>query len=152
MTILTKTLTKTLTLRRIDQNDDGTFGLLVDEENRQLAVTLELPWRENQHDISCVPAGVYPLHRRMSPKHHCEVFELENVPERANIELHIGNFIRDSLGCLLLGTKFATLDGEHGISGSRVAFDHFMDAMKGIEHATLTILDPDTTASPTVIQ
>jgi len=131
-----------LILRRIDQTAEATFGHLTDSENKQLCVTLELPWKDNAHGVSCIPPGIYPLRRRFSPKHRCEVFEVENVPDRQNIELHIGNFASDTEGCVLLGTAFGTFEHEHGITGSRAAFESFMRAMQGIDAATITILDP----------
>jgi hypothetical protein len=127
-------------------SERGTFGQLFDSERRQLCVTLELPWRNNEHDRSCIPAGTYTLRRRFSPKHQGEVFEVEGVPDRADIELHVGNFVDDSLGCILLGSTFTTFDsGQHGISGSRVAFERFMAAMQGVDVATITIIDPPAT-------
>lgn len=131
-----------LSLIRIEQNEHATFGLLRDAERNRLCVTLELPWKDNAHDVSCIPAGTYTAHRRFSPKHHCEVFELDGVPDRANIELHIGNFAHDSLGCILLGDKYGSFEGERGILGSRVAFERFMSAMAGTDAFTLDVMNP----------
>jgi hypothetical protein len=128
-----------LTLRRLSDTGRATFGILSDAENKQLAVTLELPWKLNAHNVSCVPAGTYDVHRRWSPKHKCEVFELAGVPDRGNIELHVGNVPADSLGCILLGTSF----GEGSIRDSRRAFDRFMALMKDVNGFTLTILPAD---------
>lgn len=136
-----------LRLIRIEQNEHATFGLLQDAEAKQLAVTLELPWKDNAHDVSCVPAGAYTAHRRYSPKHRVEVFELAGVPDRANIEIHVGNFASDSLGCILLGSDFGQFEGERGIVKSRAAFEAFMASMAGVDTFTLAIHDPSPVAA-----
>ena len=130
------------TLNRLSWDDHATFGSLVDDERRQVAVTLELPWKDNAHDVSCIPAGTYTATRRFSPKHHGEVFELQGVPNRGNIEIHAGNVARDSLGCILLGTTFGKVLGENGIVESRRAFSKFMASLAGVDAITLTIVDP----------
>jgi len=71
--------------------------------------TIELPWKDNQHDVSCVPEGVYNVKKIISPtKGKC--FLLENVPNRGAVEIHIGNFAAgkkiDTLGCVLPGMSF----------------------------------------------
>lgn len=126
----------------MEQNDYATYGELRDDEGSVVCVTLELPWAENRHNASCIPAGSYTAKRRYSPKHKCDVFEVEGVPDRSCIELHIGNLPHDSLGCVLLGTTRAIVNGQAGIVQSRVAFDRFMRMMAGIESFPLTVTDP----------
>src|SRR5690242_19613995 len=130
-----------LALIRLEQNEHATFGLLQDAERNKICVTLELPWKENAHDVSCIPAGSYTAHRRFSPKHKMEVFELEGVPHRANIEMHVGNFAHDSLGCILLGDRYGRLGEERGILESRVAFGRFMAAMDGVDSFSIDVMD-----------
>ncbi len=133
---------KRLTLVRLDANDYATYGQLLDGENKRLAVTLELPWRGNQHGISCIPPGEYVAHRRMSPKRHYELFELADVPDRSNIEIHIGNLPSDTEGCILLGTSFGMFGTKHGIQASGEAFRVFMEAMRGVDAFTLAVHNP----------
>lgn len=128
-------------LTRIEQNEFATYGQLTDDENRSLGVTLELPWRDNAHDVSCIPVGQYLAHRRYSPKHGYDVFELQSVPGRGNVEIHIGNLPRDSEGCILLGSNFGPINGEHGVTGSTAAFARFMSAMRGVDSFTLVVID-----------
>lgn len=135
---------RAFTLSRIAQDERETRGLLSDEESRKIAVTLELPWKDNQHDVSCVPAGTYQAKRIFSPKHGFFVFCLQDVPNRANVEIHPGNTPKDTLGCILLGTEFADIDedGELDIAASRIAFTKFMDGLVGVDEITLTVVDP----------
>ena len=132
------------TLRRLDQNDLATFGQLVDAEENFVAVTLEEPWKNNARAISCVPAGTYQAHRRVASenRHHYDVFELEKVPDRTAVQIHIGNTVKDTEGCILLGSNLGVVDGLHGITGSAAAFRKFMSLLTGVDRITLTIVDP----------
>lgn len=144
----------TLTLQRLEQTDLATFGHIVDAEHQQWCVTLELPWVDANDDglsdrnVSCVPAGTYAAHRRLSHlhggtgRHNYDVFELADVPGRSAIELHVGNLPHDSRGCILLGSQFGLVNGQHGITGSAAAFGRFMDRLKGIDTFTLVIRNP----------
>jgi len=90
--------------------------LLVDLEIETSAPfqTLELPWRDDKSDVSCVPEGDYTLYPFLSPTHGL-VWRLNNpslgvygtgmVPEgaRFGIEIHAGNTFGDTLGCILVG-------------------------------------------------
>jgi hypothetical protein len=107
-----------------------------------LCVTLEEPWRDNERNVSRIPAGEYSAHRRLSPKRAIELFELDAVPGRSNIEIHVGNTTADTEGCILLGTHFGTVNGQHGIVESRAAFKHWMDLLVGAERIALTVIDP----------
>jgi hypothetical protein len=131
-----------LILQRIDQNTFATYGNLTDAENKQLCVTLERPWLDNQHEESCIPVGSYTFTRFHSPHWGYDVFKSEDVPGRGAIELHIGNLPHDSEGCILLGSNFGTVNGQHGITGSAAAFARFMSAMHGVDSFTLDVLAP----------
>lgn len=67
-------------------------------------VGLELPWRLNSRNTSCIPKGFYVVKRHISPKFK-ECFIIENVPERSQILIHAGNSISDTRGCLLVGRE-----------------------------------------------
>ncbi len=116
---------KKLTLKRIALWQEWTFGALIDDL-RPFAVTLELPWKGNATDISCIPAGTYDTKRVFSQKFQTEVFALLNVEGRDNIEIHVGNTTKDTQGCILIGMNY-TWDAP-GISNSRIAFENFMRA------------------------
>ena len=131
-----------LTLHRMSQTAYATFGRLQDGEDRQLCVTLERPWVDNLHDLSCVPAGTYPIVRYHSPKRGYDVWLLEQVPNRDMIELHIGNVPADTDGCILVGTHFGETIKGYGIVESKAAFDAVMQATNGETAGTLVILDP----------
>lgn len=73
--------------------------------------TLELPWQNNQRNISCVPTGFYRLTKRFSPKYG-DHFLLEDVPNRSLILIHHGNYAKDTKGCILIGRSVIDLDGD----------------------------------------
>lgn len=63
---------------------------------------LELPWKANQKQISCIPEGTYNIVPHKSPKFgHCLL--VKDVPDRSNILIHAGNTTKDTKGCLLPG-------------------------------------------------
>ena len=72
---------------------------------------LEPPWEDNATDISCIPEGVYDLVKGTHAsykgplgkllKYDC--YTVANVPNRTDIDVHIGNFPKDTKGCVLVG-------------------------------------------------
>jgi hypothetical protein len=135
-----------LTLQRVKQNDFATYGEIYNERGIRECYTLELPWRDNKHNISCIPAGEYIAERYLSPEHGYVLFRLIDVPGRGYIELHIGNLPCDSKGCLLLGVKFGPVEKKTGEKGdgvlaSSTAFHGFM-ASHPEQRFTLSVLDP----------
>ena len=102
-------------LKRIRQNDRQTQGILLvydQEGNLHCALnTIELPWRENKKEISCVPRGTYKVMARNSEKYG-EHYILESVPNRSLILIHTGNYHDNTLGCILPGLGFGDIDGD----------------------------------------
>jgi hypothetical protein len=129
----------TYILLRVSSTYKCTFGVMKDERNIPFCVTLELPWLDNQHNISCIPSGTYECFRELSPKHGI-CFELRNVPDRQEIQIHIGNYPKDTLGCILVGKEFG---GEAAISISTLAYKNFMDRLEGVDKFTLRIIDAE---------
>ena len=67
-----------------------------------ICYTLELPWRDNQSNISSIPAGRYDAIVRTDGNKGWRL-ELLYVPSRYNIQIHIGNYTSDITGCTLVG-------------------------------------------------
>jgi len=97
-------------------------------DGKMFCYTLELDWRQNQTDISCIPTGIYECKKGI---HHgakvYEVPELQNVPERKDVEIHIGNFLTDIKGCILLGKELKIYKNKYWVKTSTVIFNKFMD-------------------------
>lgn len=73
--------------------------------------TLELPWRDNEKRVSCIPANHYPAILHESPSFGDCVW-IKEVPGRTHILIHHGNYNRDTLGCILVGKEFYDIDGD----------------------------------------
>src|SRR3990172_491156 len=129
---------KTLTIKRISEIEDGTFGVILDGKT-PFAVTLEKNWVDNQKNISCIPAGSYRCVRRLYHKHGYWTFEVMGVPGRTAILIHSGNTEDDSMGCILVGESFGVLKEKTAILSSKEGFKEFMERLKGQDEFLLVI-------------
>lgn len=128
---------------RLPEQDGATLGHLfaTDELGLDLAHTCEKPWKDNHPDTSCIPTGVYTAHRRLASqtRHHYDVFQLDDVPGREDIQIHIANTPSQLEGCCCLGTEFGFINGEHGVLNSKVAYKRWMQINEGIDLISITI-------------
>lgn len=131
-----------LHLKRVKQNDFATYGRLYAEDATEICVTLEPPWRDNLKGASCIPAGTYEAARYLSPMRGYTVPCLFNVPGRSAIEIHKGNLPIDTEGCILVGSAFGDLQGQPGITGSKLAFVKLMTEIQNVDRVTIGISDP----------
>lgn len=120
---------------RVEQGAATRGEVLV--EGEPFCRSLELPWLDNQRGISCIPLGTYEVRLLPSKRWGRPIPHITNVPGRSAIEIHIGNFLRDTDGCVLLGNRFLSDDV---ILGSRIAFEKFMEWFGSVgSEADLTI-------------
>lgn len=114
-------------LKRVSKTPQGVFGVMMcDADQIPFAVTLELPWKENKANISCIPEGAYVCIKQRTKKHGI-VYVVQNVPKRKAILIHKGNVTQDTEGCILIGEKYEWLSGRPAIQESTAAFDEFMN-------------------------
>lgn len=106
-----------LTLIRLHSDLLCTLGVLK-YGSKVLCHTLELPWRSNDQQISCIPEGSYTVIKATSPRFG-NVFYLRDVPARSGILIHAGNSVADTRGCVLVGLD--TTDQK--VLQSRLAMD-----------------------------
>jgi hypothetical protein len=101
---------------------------------------LELPWRDNEQDVSCILHGLYKIARDTFQGKYAN-YRIMDVPGRSNVEIHRGNTLADTRGCPLIGTSVMLKTGtEYAyLSESAKAFEAWMVAMGGVESATLEI-------------
>lgn len=126
-------------LKRVASRGDGTFGVLLWDGTLPFAVTCELPWRNNEKMISCIPAGTYLCRRVNSPKFG-PTFQVLEVPDRSEILFHKGNVDDDTRGCILTGESFSTWDdGSVSIAQSGAAFSEFMERLRGSDEFMLQV-------------
>lgn len=100
------------TLARFADSPFGSFGdlTLLDDAGKVLGtfVTCEDPWRNNEPQKSCIPAGTYTCHRHLSPTKG-DTFRVDGVPGRSEILFHTGNTHNDTEGCILVGQALGAL-------------------------------------------
>ena len=85
---------------------DGTNGIL-ECEGKLICLTIELPWKNNETKVSCIPEGKYFIKKRYSKKFqwHLEVLDVQN---RSFILFHpANNALQELNGCIALVTKFS---------------------------------------------
>lgn len=72
-----------------------------------IAYSLEKPANDNANNISSIPAGKYPASLKYTHEdkgHHWRI-QLDKVPARQGVQIHIGNTPQDTSGCILLGKQ-----------------------------------------------
>lgn len=128
-----------LDLIRISQSDRCTQGVLR-LHGWAFAVTMEPPWRDNQPDVSCIPADDYFCARIISP-HFGETFEITGVPNRAHILLHKLNEVNETKGCVGIGEEFGGTYEAPLIVGSARGFGEFLRLLEGRQSFLLRIIE-----------
>lgn len=85
---------------------NGTNGKL-ESDGKFICYTIELPRKENETKVSCIPEGEYVIRKRYSRKYkwHLEVMD---VPSRKGILLHPANNAQSELkGCIAPVSKLS---------------------------------------------
>lgn len=100
---------------------DGTNGILqITGDEKPVCNTIELPWKDNQHNISCIPEGRYRVKMRFTQKRQWHMIVL-GVKDRALILIHPANIaVFELQGCI---APVTTITGEGRGSQSRLAFE-----------------------------
>jgi len=106
---------KTIVLQRIRQTDDSLIGTLA--INGDIVATLEDIHREEKiYGETAIPAGTYELklrheggfdvrYKRKFSAMHKGMLWLQDVPGFEWIYIHVGNYAKDTEGCILVGNK-----------------------------------------------
>lgn len=134
-------------LIRYKTSAQGTFGVLLIDGLYYF--TVELPYRDNKPNISCIPTGEYTVKERFSPHFKRNLYEVQNVKHRSFILIHVANFGGDVdkgyqtnlQGCIGLGKQTGTITNKYGkkqecVLNSSIAVYDFMDYM---EHKDFTL-------------
>lgn len=132
-----------LILSRCEQNDIQTLGELALYDNGKVKghfMTLELPWKENERQVSCIPKGIYKAVKHVSPKFG-KCLWLQDVPGRSEILIHKGNFYTDILGCILIGKAHIDIngDGHKDVTSSGKSVRQLMNMLKDIKDIEIRV-------------
>ena len=113
-------------LKRISYSDQGIWGVFIAPNFD--CCTIELPDRNNERGYSCIPRGLYRVVPRYSKKFG-DIYHVKNVEGRTFIYIHSGNYAGDtkkgfkthSLGCILPGLNYGTMENQRVVFNSRFA-------------------------------
>ena len=130
-------------LKRTDFLPDRTLGILTvtDSNNKTFSfATLEPPCRNNEKNISCIKSGKYPISRRYSQKYGWH-WIINSVPNRDLILIHVGNFPKDTKGCILIGIGFEDIDNDSRLEviNSRQALKDFNELLKNEKNLKIEV-------------
>lgn len=124
--------------------DDGTQTLGVLSAYKGLkkvfsCKTLELTWRDNKRNVSCVPRGDYDVEARFSEKHG-EHLILKEVEGRDYILIHPANYNYQLRGCIAVGRTHTDINGDNelDVTSSRDTMESLLKALPS--SFTITII------------
>lgn len=122
---------KRLLLMRLQKLDDRTLGRLIvfnGTEVEEIFTTLELPWRNNERNNSCILSGYYTVDPRESSKFGKHLI-INNTSPREAILMHVGNAPESTQGCVLVGTGYGDFDkdGKREITESKRAMRRLVE-------------------------
>lgn len=134
-----------LHLKRLRYLESGIYGNLTGDGLN--LYTLEHAFESKREEaytngvyLPKVPKGKYVCTRGTHTLEHgtpFETFEIQSVANHTGILFHIGNWNKDSDGCILLGQE---IDIPHNmLLNSAIAFHKFMDMQSGLLTFELTI-------------
>lgn len=111
-------------ITRGHKSSSVTMGMLkIDGLEHKPIYTLELPWKENKSDVSCIPEGRY-LCKPYSSEKYKDVYEITGVKDRSKILLHQGNTVDDIKGCIICGNTAGYLNGKEAVLNSENTLDY----------------------------
>jgi hypothetical protein len=137
------------TLQRFSQ-DKVTFGKLhLEGIDHPDIYTIELPWKDNYPNISCIPAGLYSCIPHESEKYP-NTYEVTFVPGRTAILIHSGNFAcevnlsnahynSDTRGCIIVG--FGIQEETPMVTRSKAALKYLQETF-GKKNFSLEVKNP----------
>lgn len=123
----------TVTIERIKDDGKETQGILTANNNNAQfkCYTLELPWKNNETNVSCIPLGTYDVSYTFSSGILGWTYEIKNVTARTGIRIHSANYFSQLKGCIALGKDLVDInaDKELDITSSKAtiaSFEAFM--------------------------
>lgn len=129
-----------LILRRTSFHKSFTRGCLY-VEGEVFCTTIEPPkisdYSQKPKTGAAIPAGVYTGRVTRSPKFGCLLPLLQSVPFFEGVRIHAGNTVKDTTGCILVGTPTA----QAGVVENSQRTLARLIARLGSEPFSITVLD-----------
>jgi hypothetical protein len=125
----------TVTIYRIERGDQGVFGRLFYKQFK--CFTGELPDRDNQSNISCIPDGLFKVVWDYSVHLKKYTYHVIGIPKREGVRIHSANLMGDTtkgwkaqlLGCIALGEKIGYINKQRAILVSQPAVRIFNEML-----------------------
>lgn len=103
--------------------------------------TLELPYKDNRHGISCYPCGKY-ICKKVGPTEKIPYphISITNVPNRDGICMHAANYVSQLRGCTATGDGLADInkDGQLDLINSKKTFEKLMSIVPDTFNLTVS--------------
>ena len=132
-----------LELKHFHIDDKEALGLLTiySKGGKLLMVASTLERAFNGH--LKIQKGTHKLVKYYSPSKQCDLWMFDSPEDKGHyFELHIGNLLKDSTACVLVGNGFANINGDEEIDiiNSRGTFKRFMKLTAGLTTLTIKIV------------
>jgi len=143
-----------LLLQRVTKTPQSTEGKLFIDDCF-FSYTLEPVYREQPNvpvsawkvfGSTAIPIGTYNVEVTYFYRDQYYTPLLDNVPGFSGVRIHVGNFPKDTEGCILVGTLMA----QNEILNSKVAFDALMVRINAVRLANQSIQITVQNAWPTI--
>lgn len=119
------------TLTRFAHLPTAEIGRLTGDGIEGVIWTLELPWRDNRREVSCIPVGKYKLRRWASARHPVSLEILGEEPERSAVLIHPANRTKEIRGCIALGRELGGMPESPVLGRSKAAVQILFDLVAG---------------------
>ena len=114
-----------ITVQRLTYDDQATQGQML-LDGVFFCYTLEPRKDQSQGKPYCVAVGTYPVILQWSEHFQMVVPVVQNVPDFTGVEIHPGDYPKDTHACCLVGE----IESKDFVGQSRAAFDALMEKLK----------------------
>lgn len=123
-----------LHLKTVSITGVGTFGTMY-YNGKPFCKTVEREWKNNEQNVSCIPAGLYRLEWHDSAKYGRRLHlvakslgvTIAGPSQRTHCLLHPANFPHELIGCIAPGKEFAVMGRFIGVTHSRDTLNNLED-------------------------
>lgn len=117
--------------------DDLYFCDTLEDKNRDTNHNGKFDNEEKKvYGETCIPFGEYKVEVTYSPKFKRELPILLDVPNFEGIRIHRGNYIKDTLGCILVGD----INKDNNLINSTKTENNLVSILKKEKEITLEII------------
>ena len=126
---------RTVIVIRCMDNGRQTNGRLFVMEGQNIVFhcqTLELSWKDNQRNISCIPPKIYKCKKlKQSNAFGYPHIWIQGVMDRSGIKIHRANYARQLQGCIAVGEHKMDIDadGDYDITHSQRTLDKLLNEL-----------------------